>query len=469
MEPLPPPGSPPRRLQPLGAGPRSVADAEGNAAAAGRFWTDADQPQQPPQQRPAVSAEDDAAIQGMSIAQLRGFISAAGLAYADCIEKPELQERAREAAATGKAVASLFSPAPEPAPARPPPVPPAAAASARASYVPAAPAPAPAGRGGRSPNNSSARSLFGSDGLKVDGGEAPRASPDSARAPAPPFPGAATGRAGLDATRAAVRLHRGHVTAEFWREESSWRNATLLNLVVHIRAAIMLAAGLGSFALAIQTDDEAAALPRPGHCDTLRRWIIVGSACVAMAGTLAPLTWRKLRATKLERGVGTAKRLREKGFGSSRLSRSKENSARHRSCSEKLGGCVAFPVTVCFIGAQVVGFRSETEQCSVALQNSSTLFICCLYFLVCFQCFCIQSIQCSLWKELDLTMIDDDDADVEHQRMRMASGKTPMSPPRGGRGQGGGGADDDDGDYDDDEEGQQQQQQQQRRQRAPEP
>ena len=153
MEPLPPPGSPPRRLQPLGAGPRSVADAEGNAAAAGRFWTDTDQPQQPPQQRPAVSAEDDAAIQGMSIAQLRGFISAAGLAYADCIEKPELQERAREAAATGKAVASLFSPAPEPAPARPPPVPPAAAASARASYVPAAPAPAPAGRGGRSPNN----------------------------------------------------------------------------------------------------------------------------------------------------------------------------------------------------------------------------------------------------------------------------------------------------------------------------
>ena len=91
---------------------------------------------------------------------------------------------------------------------------------------------------------------------------------------------------------------------------------------------------------------------------------------------------------------------------------------------------MAFPVTICFIGIQVVGFSAETEQCSASLQNSALVFICCLYFVLCFQCVCIQSVQCSLWKELDLTLVDDEEADEEHDRSinRSVSGQHAPEP-----------------------------------------
>jgi hypothetical protein len=402
------PSSPPRRLAPL-SGPRSVAEGEGRAEAAGRFWNG--------------SAGDDGereraeeAIQGMSVAQLRGFISAAGLSFTDCLEKPDLVERAREAAATGAgAAASLFTPVPEPAPAR-------KAAQTGGRRPGRAPAPEPTGARRSPQSNSSARSLFGQDGVKVGAGAAPNAS----RAPAPAF---STAAGPSPPPAAPPRLKRADLTAEFWREESGWKHAPLLNLVMHVRAAAMFAAGVGSFVLAQQaTDDDAATAA--SHCDTLRRWIVVGSVCVALAGALAPIIWRKLRATKLERGVGAAKRLREKGFGNSRLGRSKDNAARHRGSIERFGGCVAFPVTVCFVGIQVVGFSAETGQCSTSLQNSALLFICCLYFVLCFQCVCIQSVQCSMWKELDLTLVDDEEADEEHDRSinRSVSGQHAPEP-----------------------------------------
>ena len=49
----------------------------------------------------------------MSVAQLRAFISSAGLSHADCLEKPELRDRAREAAAIPPRMA-LPEPEPEP-------------------------------------------------------------------------------------------------------------------------------------------------------------------------------------------------------------------------------------------------------------------------------------------------------------------------------------------------------------------
>lgn len=378
------PPSPPRRLQPL-SGLRTVAEGKGRAEAAGRFWEAGG--------GNGEMERAEEAIRGMSVAQLRGFISAAGLSFADCVEKADLVERAREAAATGAGPsASLFTPVPEPAPAQ---------KATRAGERRPGPTPAPA-----------PRSLFGQGGVKVGAGAAPGA-PDSSRAPAPAFPSAK----GPSSPPAGPRLNRADLTAEFWREESGWKHAPLLNLVMHGRAAVMIAAGICSFVLAQQSaDDDAETAVWPSHCDTLRRWIVVGSVCVALAGALAPFIWRKLRATKLERGVGAAKRLREKGFGKSRLTRSKDNSARHRGSVERLGGCVAFPVTVCFIGIQVVGFSAETEQCPAPLQNSAMVFICCLYFVLCFQCVCIQSLQCSIWKELDLTLLDDEEADEEHDR-----------------------------------------------------
>ena len=397
--PAAPPSAPaPRRLQPLPPAPRSVAsDAQGQRAGAGRSGG-----------FEAQRADD--AINSMSVAQLRGVISAAGLSFTDCVEKSELVERAREAAATGAgAAASLFTPAPEPAPARKPTRASDQRPSAPAAYVPTAPAPAPdAGR--RSPNNSATRSLFGSDGVKVGTG----AAPHSTRPPAPASPSGSARSA--DGAWAPPRpRNREHITRDFWREESGWKHAPLLNLVVHIRATVMLVAGVSGFVLAQQGTSHAHDA-RPSHCDTLRRWVVVGSVSLALAGALAPFIWRKLRAVKLERGVGSAKRLREKGFGSSRLSRSKDNTARHRGCMERLGGCFAFPVIVCFVGIQAVGFSAETAQCSASLQSGSTLLICSMYFVLCFQCVCVNSVQCSLWKEVDLTMVADEEADEEHER-----------------------------------------------------
>ena len=386
----------PRRLQPLPPAPRSAADIQGQRIGAG-------------QSGDVEAKRADDAINGMSVAQLRGFISAAGLSFTDCVEKSDLVGRAREAAATGAgAAASLFTPAPEPAAARKPTQPSDRQPGAPAAYVPTAPAPAPdAGR--RSPNNSAARSMFDSDGVKVGAG----AAPHSTRPPAPASPSGSAHSAG--GAWAPPQPRRAHITPDFWREESGWKHAPVLNLLVHVRAAVMLVAGVGGFVLAQQgTSHEHIA--RPSHCDTLRRWVVVGSVCLALAGALAPVIWCKLRATKLERGVGSAKRLREKGIGRSRLSRSKDNTARHRGCMERLGGCVAFPVTVCFVGMQVVGFSAETAQCSASLQAGSTLLICSMYFVLCFQCVCINGAQCSLWKEVDLTMVDDEEADEEHDR-----------------------------------------------------
>ena len=302
------PRSPPRRLAPL-SGPRSVEEAEGQANAAGRFWEGG-------ARDTGERERAEEALTGRSVAQLRGFLSAAGLSFADCVEKPDLVERAREAAATGaEAAASLTR-------------------RRRSLRQPAGQAPrllrhrlARAVRAG-----ASTRSLFGQAASRL--------------APVPPRTPAGRRRRHFRPPHASPppaappQLNRADLTAEFWREESGWKHAPLLNIVMHVRAMVMFTAGVSSFVLALQaTGDDAATAT--SHCDTLRRWIVVGSVCVALAGALAPFIWRKLRATKLQRGVGAAKRLREKGFGNSRLGRSKDNAARHRGSIERLGGCVA--------------------------------------------------------------------------------------------------------------------------------
>ena len=398
----------------MGINPRAaVARAEADSEAAAAFW----QPQPPdaeapPSQRQApLRPAEQESLPAMSVGELRAFIAKAGLTYDDCLEKHELQARAREAAAR------MPVNSPEPAPVGSGGVAEARAEAAQraAGCVPCAPAPAPA-----------------NDGKRATGAGA--APTNAARAAAPP---AAAPRNG------AVKLRRGHITPAFWREESSWRNACMWNLVMNVRALVMLGAGIYTLKLVYSTDDtvpnhwtddQGRSLPVPNHCNRLSHWLVVGAVSIAFGGALAPFTWYRLRATKLERGVGTAKRLREKGFGRTRMSRSEDNAARHRGCLERWTSCISFPVTACFIGAQILGFSTDTETCPPSIQDASTLFICSLYFLVAFQCVCIQSVQCTLWKELDQTMADDDDEDTHEQRIRINSGKAPTSPPhrRGG-------------------------------------
>jgi hypothetical protein len=58
-------------------------------------------------------------VETMSVAQLRAFISSAGLSHADCLEKPDLRDRAREAAAIPPRMAlpePELEPEPEPEP-----------------------------------------------------------------------------------------------------------------------------------------------------------------------------------------------------------------------------------------------------------------------------------------------------------------------------------------------------------------
>ena len=229
---------------------------------------------------------------------------------------------------------------------------------------------------------------------------------------------------------AAVKLRRSAVSAEFWREESSWKNAFLLNIVMHVRAATMLLAGLGGLILSASAETTGAGGEAEPHCVTLRRWMLVGSCCIGAGGVLAPYTWWKLRGTKLERGTLSARRLREKGFGNSRLGRSAHNTARQRGTVEKLAGCVGFPVLVCFIGVQIVGFSSTTDACADSLRTALTLYVGCLYGLVAFQCVCIQAVQCRHWRALDRTMLDDDEADEEAARVeRPASAGTTARDP----------------------------------------
>jgi hypothetical protein len=53
-----------------------------------------------PAEAPPVDPATEKDITSMNIRSLKTFIAASGLSHSDCLEKAELQERAREAAAS---------------------------------------------------------------------------------------------------------------------------------------------------------------------------------------------------------------------------------------------------------------------------------------------------------------------------------------------------------------------------------
>jgi hypothetical protein len=206
---------------------------------------------------------------------------------------------------------------------------------------------------------------------------------------------------------AVVALDRGRIRAEFWREESS--HNVKLNCSMYLKGLIMLVPGAVCMMYVLLTSMPVGVHHSVlSHCRSLRGWLVFASGCSIVIGTASPLAWRSLRATKLERGVETARRLREKGFGHTRMGRSKHNAQRQRKQFEKLAGCLVIPALVAFIGMQVKLFSSASKDCG-GVYSAAVGYTIAMYSSFLYQLTCLQVMQCTAWREVDALLAEDDE------------------------------------------------------------